>query len=115
MNAASILLYSGRPAGGLLLRCSHPSRAQEGNICQGDHRGTVLSQGELYSCGGVVENKGTMDAIHSTSVVKDRKLCRDIVAIKQMMKLNQIKSEVVFGAGTAGELHDPEEGTLCGL
>ena len=33
----------------------------------------------------IVDNKGTVDAIHSTSSVKDRKLRRDVGAIKQML------------------------------
>ena len=34
---------------------------------------------------GIVDNKGTVDAIHSTSSVSDRKLRRDVGSIKQMM------------------------------
>ena len=39
---------------------------------------------------GIVDNKGTVDAIHSTSSVKDRKLRRDVGAIKQMMSEGEV-------------------------
>ena len=39
---------------------------------------------------GIVDNKGTVDAVHSTSSVKDRKLRRDVGAIKQMMSEGEI-------------------------
>ena len=39
---------------------------------------------------GIVDNKGTVDAIHSTSSVKDRKLRRDVGAIKQMLSEGEV-------------------------
>ena len=40
---------------------------------------------KTVSVRGIVDNKGTVDAIHSTSSVSDRKLRRDVGSIKQMM------------------------------
>ena len=40
----------------------------------------------------IVDNKGAVDAIHSTSEVTDKKLRRDIRAVEQMINLQQIKS-----------------------
>ena len=43
---------------------------------------------------GIVNNKGTVDAIHSTSSVKDRKLRRDVGAIKQMLSEGEVSGVV---------------------
>ena len=39
---------------------------------------------------GIVDNKGTVDAIHSTTNVSDKKLRRDVAGIKQMMREDDI-------------------------
>ena len=40
---------------------------------------------------GIVDNLGTVDAVHSTAPVEDRRLRRDIAAIKQMLNQKQVK------------------------
>ena len=38
----------------------------------------------------IIDNKGTVDAIHSTTAVSDKRLRRDISSIKQMMNTKEI-------------------------
>ena len=40
----------------------------------------------------IVDNKSTVDAIHSTAPVEDKKLRRDVARIKQMLNMMEIKS-----------------------
>ena len=40
----------------------------------------------------IVDNKSTVDAIHSTAPVEDKKLRRDVARIKQMLNLKEIRS-----------------------
>ena len=40
----------------------------------------------------IVDNKSTVEAIHSTAPVEDKKLRRDVARIKQMMNLKEIRS-----------------------
>ena len=40
----------------------------------------------------IVDNKSTVDAIHSTAPVEDKKLRRDVARIKQMMSSKEIQS-----------------------
>ena len=39
---------------------------------------------------GIVDNKGTVDAVHSTTNVTDKKLRRDVAGIKQMMSEGEV-------------------------
>ena len=39
---------------------------------------------------GIVDNKGTVDAVHSTTNVSDKKLRRDVAGIKQMMREGEV-------------------------
>ena len=41
---------------------------------------------------GIVDNKGTKDAIHSTLLVDDRRLKIDVGAVKQMLNRQEVKS-----------------------
>ena len=40
----------------------------------------------------IVDNKSTVEAIHSTAPVEDKKLRRDVARIKQMLSLKEIRS-----------------------
>ena len=40
---------------------------------------------------GIVDNKGTVDAVHSTTNVTDKKLRRDVAGIKQMMSEGEVR------------------------
>ena len=40
----------------------------------------------------IVDNKSTVDAIHSTAPVEDKKLRRDVARIKQMLNTKEIQS-----------------------
>ena len=40
----------------------------------------------------IVDNKSTVDAVHSTAPVEDKKLRRDVSIIKQMLNRNEVAS-----------------------
>ena len=40
----------------------------------------------------IIDNKGTVDAIHSTTAVGDKRLRRDVSSIKQMLNTKEIGS-----------------------
>ena len=39
---------------------------------------------------GIVDNKGTVDAVHSTTSVSDKKLRRDVAGIKQLLNEGEV-------------------------
>ena len=47
---------------------------------------------------GIVDNRGTVDAIHSTTSLKDKKLRRDVAGIKEMMNEGEV-TRVTWCAG----------------
>ena len=47
---------------------------------------------------GIVDNRGTVDAVHSTTSVKDKKLRRDVAGIKEMMNEGEV-TRVTWCAG----------------
>ena len=47
---------------------------------------------------GIVDNRGTVDAVHSTTSVKDKKLRRDLAGIKEMMNEGEV-TRVTWCAG----------------
>ena len=40
----------------------------------------------------IVDNKGTVDAVHSTTAVSDKRLRRDVSSIKEQLRIGEISS-----------------------
>ena len=64
--------------------------SQKEGLCEGGYVREVVEEllgmkEKSLPVYGIVDNRGVVDAIHSTTNISDKKLRRDVAAIKQMI------------------------------
>ena len=67
-----------------------PGWAELSYLCKRTNWGDIWLASENIPVHGIVDNKGVVDAIHSTAPVVGRKLRRDIGAIKQLLNQREV-------------------------